>query len=37
MKFNDREEIISLTPLWRGERFADGLKSPQVIWKRLGI
>ena len=24
MKFNDREEIISLTPLWRGERFADG-------------
>ena len=24
MHFNDREEIIALTPLWKGERFADG-------------
>jgi len=22
--FNDREEIIELTPLWKGERFPDG-------------
>ena len=24
MKFNNREEIIALTPLWKGERFPDG-------------
>ncbi len=24
MKFNDREEIIALTPKWKGERFPDG-------------
>ncbi len=24
MKFNDREEIIALTPEWKGERFPDG-------------
>lgn len=24
MKFNDRDDIIQLTPLWYGERFADG-------------
>ena len=24
MKFNSREEIIALTPLWKGERFPDG-------------
>ena len=24
MHFNEREEIISLTPLWKGERLADG-------------
>ncbi len=24
MKFNSREDIIQLTPLWTGERFPDG-------------
>ncbi|MBN1250043.1 MAG: RraA family protein, partial [Anaerolineae bacterium] len=24
MKFNNREDIIQLTPLWEGERFEDG-------------
>ena len=24
MNFNDREKIIALTPLWKGERFPDG-------------
>jgi len=24
VKFNNREDIIQLTPLWKGERFADG-------------
>ena len=24
MKFNDREEIIAITPQWKGERFPDG-------------
>jgi hypothetical protein len=24
MKFNNREDIIQLTPLWEGERFPDG-------------
>ena len=31
MKFNDRDEIIALTPLWKGERFPDGRpKVPKV-------
>ena len=30
IKFNNREEIIALTPLWKGERFPDGRpKVPQ--------
>ena len=30
MKLNSREEIIALTPLWKGERFPDGRpKVPQ--------
>ncbi len=24
MNFNDRDKIIALTPLWKGERFPDG-------------
>ena len=24
MKFNDRDDIIQLTPLWTGDRFDDG-------------
>ena len=24
MHFNDRESIIALTPLWKGERLPDG-------------
>jgi len=24
VRFNNREDIIQLTPLWKGERFADG-------------
>ena len=24
MHFNDREEIIALTPFWKGERMPDG-------------
>ena len=24
MHFNDRNDIIELTPLWKGERFPDG-------------
>ena len=31
--FNDREEIIELTPLWKGERFPDG--RPKVADKHL--
>ena len=31
--FNDREEIIELTPLWKGERFPDG--RPKVPQKYL--
>ena len=27
MKFNDKEDIIQLTPLWQGERFEDGRPS----------
>ena len=33
MKFNDREAIIELTPLWKGERFPDG--RPNVPQKYL--
>lgn len=33
MKFNDREEIIALTPQWKGERFPDG--RPKVEDKYL--
>ena len=33
MKFNDREEIIAITPQWQGERFADG--RPKVEDKYL--
>ncbi len=33
MHFNDREEIIALTPLWKGERFPDG--RPKVADKHL--
>ena len=33
MNFNDREKIIALTPLWKGERFPDG--RPKVPDKYL--
>ena len=33
IKFNSREEIIALTPLWKGERFEDG--RPKVPQKYL--
>lgn len=33
MRFNDREEIIALTPQWKGERFEDG--RPKVPDKYL--
>jgi len=33
MKFNDREEIIAITPQWKGERFPDG--RPKVEDKYL--
>ena len=33
IKFNDRETIIALTPLWKGERFPDG--RPKVPQKYL--
>ena len=33
MHFNDREEIIALTPLWKGERLPDG--RPKVADKYL--
>ncbi|MBQ3817265.1 MAG: hypothetical protein II802_03215 [Clostridia bacterium] len=33
MHFNDREEIIALTPLWKGERLPDG--RPEVEDKYL--
>ena len=33
MKFNDRDEIIALTPKWKGERFPDG--RPKVEDKYL--
>ena len=33
MNFNDREKIIALTPLWKGERLPDG--RPKVEYKYL--
>ena len=33
MNFNDREKIVELTPLWRGERLPDG--RPKVEDKYL--
>lgn len=33
MNFNDREKIIKLTPLWKGERLPDG--RPKVADKYL--
>jgi len=33
MNFNDREKIIALRPLWKGERFLDG--RPEVPDKYL--
>lgn len=36
MKLNCREDIIQLTPLWKGERFADGRpKVPDDILRRI--
>ena len=35
MKFNDREEIIALTPQWKGERLPDG--RPMVEWYGIGL
>ena len=33
IKLNNREDIIALTPLWKGERFEDG--RPKVPQKYL--
>ncbi|MGC9349788.1 MAG: RraA family protein, partial [Anaerolineae bacterium] len=36
MKFNNREDIIQMTPLWEGERFDDGRpRVPDHILKRM--
>lgn len=36
MKFDNREDIIQLTPLWEGERFEDGRpKVPDDIIRRM--
>ena len=36
MKFNDRDLIIELTPLWKGERFPDGRpKVPDVYLEEM--
>ena len=36
MKFNDREEIIAITPQWKGERFPDGRpRVPDLFHDRL--
>lgn len=36
MKFNNREDIIQLTPLWTGERFPDGRpRVPDDILRRM--
>ena len=33
MLFNTREDVIAMTPLWRGERFEDG--RPKVAYRYL--
>ena len=36
MKFDYREDIVQLTPLWQGERFEDGRpKVPDDILRRM--
>ncbi|MCD6287113.1 MAG: RraA family protein [Anaerolineae bacterium] len=36
MKFNNREDMIQLTPLWKGERFDDGRpRVPDSILRRM--
>ena len=36
MKFNSREDIIQITPLWKGERLPDGRPNvPKEILDRL--
>ncbi|MDR2933391.1 MAG: RraA family protein, partial [Oscillospiraceae bacterium] len=36
MRFNDKADIIQLTPLWKGERFEDGRpKVPDEILQRI--
>ena len=36
MKYNNREDIIQLTPLWKGERFPDGRpRVPDDILRRM--
>ena len=39
MNFNSREEIIALTPQWKGERMADGRPyvSPEYLEKLRGM
>ena len=38
MKFSNREDIIQLTPLWKGERFPDGRpKVPDDIIRRMKL
>ena len=34
MRFNNRDDIIALTPQWKGERFPDG--RPKVPDKNCG-
>ena len=36
MKFDNREDILQITPLWKGERFPDGRpKVPDDILQRM--
>ena len=36
MKFDNREDILQITPLWKGERFPDGRpKVPDDILRRM--
>lgn len=36
MKYDNREDIIQITPLWKGERFEDGRpKVPDDILRRM--
>ena len=36
MRFNHREDIIQITPLWKGERMEDGRpKVPKSVLERL--